>query len=88
MDKVDVLYSLGLWINIHLSNHTINLSLFSTYVSVFTSQLLTVFFVCLFAALSVYTILHRKNTILTLDAVRALEERLVEDDRILINKFE
>lgn len=88
MDKVDVLYSLGLWINIHLSNHTINLSLFSTYVSVFTSQLLTVFFVCLFAALNVYTILHRKNTILTLDAVRELEERLVEDDRILINKFE
>lgn len=87
MDKVDVLYSLGLWINIHLLNHTINLSLFSTYVSVFTSQLLTVSF-CLFAALNVYTILHRKNTILTLDAVRALEERLVEDDRILINKFE
>lgn len=39
-------------------------------------------------ALNVYTILHRKNTILTLDAVRALEERLGEDDRILINKFE
>lgn len=39
-------------------------------------------------ALNVYTILHRKNIILSLDAVKALEERLVEDDRILINQFE
>lgn len=39
-------------------------------------------------AVNVYTILHRKNIILTLDAVKALEERLCEDDRILVNKFE
>jgi len=39
-------------------------------------------------ALSVYTILHRKKIILTLDAVQALEKRLCEDDRILVNKFD
>lgn len=50
--------------------------------------MLKVFFFFFFAALNVYTILHRKNTILSLDAVKALEERLVEDDRIFMNKFE
>ncbi|KAM7434421.1 hypothetical protein ABFA07_015518 [Porites harrisoni] len=38
--------------------------------------------------LNVYSILLRKKVILTLDAVRTLEERLCEDDRILINKFD
>lgn len=38
--------------------------------------------------LNVYSILLRKKLILTLDAVRTLEERLCEDDRILVNKFD
>ena len=59
---------------------------FSIYLSIFTGQCSKSFF--FFSALNVYTILHRKNTILSLDAVKALEERLVEDDRIFINKFE
>lgn len=61
---------------------------FSIYLSIFTGQCSQSFFFFFSAALNVYTILHRKNTILTLDAVKALEERLVEDDRIFINKFE
>ena len=40
------------------------------------------------AGLDVYTILHRKNIILTLQAVQELEDFLCEDDRILINQFD
>jgi len=38
--------------------------------------------------LDVYTILHRRNIILTLDAVQELEDYHCEDDRILINQFD
>lgn len=38
--------------------------------------------------LDVYTILHRRNIILTLKAVEFLEDILCEDDRILVNKFD
>ncbi|KAL9952505.1 hypothetical protein ACROYT_G039772 [Oculina patagonica] len=38
--------------------------------------------------LDVYTMLHRKNIILTLEAVQELEEYLCEDDRILRNQFD
>lgn len=86
MDKVDVLYSLGWWINVHCLNQTVNLSLFQYIFQFLLVNAQSLFF--FFSALNVYTILHRKNTILSLDAVKALEERLVEDDRIFINKFE
>lgn len=41
-----------------------------------------------FVGLDVYTMLHRKNIILTLEAVQELEEYLCEDDRILRNQFD
>ena len=56
---------------------------FSFYWSIANS--LFCMFVCSFECVHN---LASQNTILTLDAVRALEERLGEDDRILINKFE
>lgn len=42
----------------------------------------------LFLDVNVYSILLRHNLVLSLDAVKQLEERLVEDDRILQNQFE
>lgn len=38
--------------------------------------------------LDVYTILHRKNIVMSLKAVEFLEDILCEDDRILVNKFD
>ena len=41
-----------------------------------------------FLDLDVYTILHRKNIVMSLKAVEFLEDILCEDDRILVNKFD
>ena len=41
-----------------------------------------------FVELDVYTILLRRNIILTLDAVQELEDYYCEDDRILRNQFD
>lgn len=44
--------------------------------------------VLFFLDLDVYTILHRKNIVMSLKAVEFLEDILCEDDRILVNKFD
>jgi len=41
-----------------------------------------------FVELDVYTILLRRNIILTLEAVQELEDYYCEDDRILRNQFD